>query len=134
MVIPSIYEPFGMVALEAAAAGAPIAAAATGGLSEIVESGVTGVRFPAGDPRGLADAVGGLLSDEKLARRLAKQARSMVEQRYSWTSVAARTAAVYSGALREAPGYEARQAATALANGRPRVVVPEGNLLAAAAP
>jgi glycogen(starch) synthase len=131
VVIPSIYEPFGMVALEAAAAGAPIAAATTGGLAEIVEPGVTGVTFPAGEPRGLADSVSVLLSDEKLARRLSRQARSMVEQRYSWASVAARTVAVYSGALRGAPGYEARQAAAALKNGRPRIVVPDGNLLAA---
>ena len=45
-VIPSLYEPFGMIALEAAAAGAPLAVARTGGLAEIVESGVTGVTFP----------------------------------------------------------------------------------------
>ena len=48
--VPSLYEPFGMVALEAAAAGAPLAVAATGGLAEIVEPGVTGVTFPHSDP------------------------------------------------------------------------------------
>jgi glycogen(starch) synthase len=56
-VVPSIYEPFGMVALEAASAGAPLAVAATGGLAEIVEPGVTGVTFPARNPEGLAAAV-----------------------------------------------------------------------------
>src|SRR6266511_1507050 len=50
---------------------APLAVASTGGLNEIVEPGVTGVAFPAKDPRGLADAVGNLLSDEVLARRVA---------------------------------------------------------------
>jgi len=53
-VVPSLYEPFGMVALEAAAAGAPLAVAATGGLAEIVEPGVTGVTFPHSDPEALA--------------------------------------------------------------------------------
>jgi len=129
VVVPSIYEPFGMVALEAAAAGAPLAVASTGGLNEIVEPGVTGVTFPPKDPRGLADAVGSLLADEVLARRVAARARSMVVERFSWGTVAARTAAVYQTAVREAPGYEARQAAAALANGRPQIVVPDGNLL-----
>jgi glycogen(starch) synthase len=129
VVVPSIYEPFGMVALEAAAAGAPLAVASTGGLNEIVEPGVTGVTFPAKDPRGLADAVGNLLSDETLARRVAAKARSMVAKRFSWGTVAARTATVYQAGVREAPGYEARQAAAAIAGGRPQIVVPDGNLL-----
>ena len=110
VVVPSIYEPFGMVALEAAAAGAPLAVASTGGLNEIVEPGVTGVAFPAKDPRGLADAVGNLLSDEVLARRVACKARSMVAERFSWGTVAARTAAAYRTAVRQASGYEAHQA------------------------
>ena len=54
LVVPSIYEPFGMVALEAASAGAPLAVAATGGLAEIVEPGETGVTFPAKSPEALA--------------------------------------------------------------------------------
>src|SRR5258705_13130597 len=53
LVVPSIYEPFGMVALEGASAGAPLAVAATGGLAEIVEPGVTGVTFPAKSPEAL---------------------------------------------------------------------------------
>ena len=60
-VVPSRYEPFGMVALEAAAAGTPVVAADVGGLAEIVADGRVGVRFPAGDPVALADAVGRLL-------------------------------------------------------------------------
>ncbi|WP_033340480.1 glycosyltransferase family 4 protein [Catenuloplanes japonicus] len=128
-VIPSLYEPFGMIALEAASAGAPIAVSSTGGLAEIVEPGVTGVTFPHSNPDALADAVDSLLADEVFARRVARQARSMVSERYGWGTIAARTAAAYSAAIREAPAFNTKQAETQLANGRPKAVVPEGNLL-----
>ncbi|BCJ63080.1 glycosyltransferase family 4 protein [Polymorphospora rubra] len=128
-VIPSLYEPFGMIALEAAAAGAPLAVAATGGLAEIVEPGVTGVTFPHSDPGALAGAVDSLLGDAAFARRVARQARSMVSERYGWSTIAARTAAAYASAQRDNDSFTARQAAAQLAGGRPRVVVPEGNLL-----
>ncbi|GAA4590010.1 glycogen(starch) synthase [Actinoplanes octamycinicus] len=94
-VVPSIYEPFGMVALEAAAAGTPVAVAATGGLAEIVEDRVTGVKFPPGDPEALAGAVAGVLADRDHARALAWRARQRVVDDYNWPSIAARTAAVY---------------------------------------
>src|SRR5262249_16503321 len=92
-VLPSIYEPFGMVALEAAAAGAPLAVAATGGLTEIVEPGETGVTFPAKDPDGLAGAVSTLLADPPFAQRVAGNARALVTERYAWAAVARRTVA-----------------------------------------
>jgi glycogen(starch) synthase len=97
-VVPSIYEPFGMVALEAAAAGTPVAVADTGGLAEIVDDGVTGVKFPAQDPSALAAAVGGVLADREYARTLARQARRRVRDDFTWPAVAARTAAVYDTA------------------------------------
>jgi glycogen(starch) synthase len=128
-VVPSLYEPFGMVALEAAAAGAPLAVAATGGLAEIVQPGVTGVTFPHSDPDALAGAVGTLLADEMLAVRVAREARTMVTRRYAWTAIAARTAAAYVAAVNEAPSPQARHAAL-LPDNRPTIVVPEGNLLA----
>jgi glycogen(starch) synthase len=128
-VVPSLYEPFGMVALEAAAAGAPLAVAATGGLAEIVEPGVTGVTFRHGDTDALAGAVGSLLADEIFARRVAREARCRVTERYGWATIAARTAAVYAVAVREAASFATRQAATVPAGGRPKIVVPEGNLL-----
>jgi glycogen(starch) synthase len=130
MVVPSIYEPFGMVALEAAAAGAPLAVASTGGLAEIVQPGETGVTFPAQDPSGLAEAVGALLSDEPFARRVATRAKAMVGERYGWASIADRTADVYAKARGEAPTFTAEQTAAALEFGRPSIVVPDGNLLA----
>jgi len=134
LVVPSIYEPFGMVALEGASAGAPLAVAKTGGLAEIVEPGQTGVAFPAGDPAALAASVGSLLGDEPFARRVAKRAKAMVAERYGWPGIAAVTAGVYARAAGEAPGFVAEQAARYLEQGRPNIVVPEGNLLAGARP
>jgi glycogen(starch) synthase len=130
LVVPSIYEPFGMVALEGASAGAPLAVAATGGLTEIVEEGVTGVKFAAKNPDALAASVGSLLEDEMFARRVAKEARVMVNERYSWDTICDHTATVYTTAVHEAPGFAAKQADTYMEQGRPRIVVPEGNLLA----
>ncbi|MFG1917949.1 glycosyltransferase family 4 protein [Micromonospora sp. NPDC048898] len=129
-VVPSLYEPFGMVALEAAAAGAPLAVARTGGLAEIVESGVTGVTFPHSDPDALAGAVGQLLDDEIFARRVARRARTMVGEQYGWTTIAARTAASYTAARREHGPLQTRRATAQLAGGRARMTIPEGNLLA----
>ncbi|RKN34856.1 glycosyltransferase family 1 protein [Micromonospora musae] len=129
-VVPSLYEPFGMVALEAAAAGAPLAVAATGGLAEIVEPGVTGVTFPHSDPDALAGAVDRLLGDEVFARRVAREARSMVGRRYSWAAIAARTVGSYLGARREHPPLQARHATARMGIPRPRITIPEGNLLA----
>ena len=130
MVVPSIYEPFGMVALEAAAAGAPLAVASTGGLAEIVHSGETGVTFPAQNPDALAAAVGSLLADEPLARRVATRAKAMVGERYGWATIADNTAAVYARAGGESPVFVAEQTAAEMEFGRPSIVVPEGNLLA----
>ncbi|MBQ0897533.1 glycosyltransferase family 4 protein [Micromonospora sp. U56] len=129
-VVPSLYEPFGMVALEAAAAGAPLAVASTGGLAEIVEPGVTGVTFPHSDPDALAGAVDQLLADEVFARRVARRARTMVSRRYGWATIAARTADSYAAARRDHGTFQARRATTLLAGGRPRIAIPEGNLLA----
>jgi glycogen(starch) synthase len=128
-VVPSLYEPFGMVALEAAAAGAPLAVADTGGLAEIIESGVTGVTFPHSDPDALATAVGSLLSAPEHAQSLARQALTMVGERYGWQSIAAKTAGAYYAAIDEEPLIRAeRIAALALAE-RPQIVIGEGNLL-----
>src|SRR5262249_58796567 len=81
-VLPSIYEPFGLVALEAAAAGTPLVVADVGGLREFVEHGITGLRFAAGDVPGLADAVTALLSDELLAQRMSRSAREQLAEQY----------------------------------------------------
>jgi glycogen(starch) synthase len=127
-VVPSIYEPFGMVALEAAAAGTPLVVADTGGLREIVEHGITGLRFAPGEPAQLADAVTALLSDEVLARRLTKDARAVLARDYAWSTIAGRTVEAYRRAVREERALQAGLVARAQAP--LRMVVRDGNLLA----
>lgn len=126
-VVPSIYEPFGLVALEAAAAGTPLVVADVGGLREFVEHGVTGLRFRAGDHAGLANAVSSVLSDEVLARRLARQAKAVLERDYAWPRVAEQVAATYVRGQREERALRAELAGRAA---RPlSVVLRDGNLL-----
>ncbi len=98
-VVPSLYEPFGMVALETMASGTPCIAADTGGLREIVVHEATGLRFTPGDPRSLADTMLRILTDERLDRRLSMDARRMLEQQFSWRSIAAHTVDVYRDAI-----------------------------------
>ncbi|WP_433342496.1 glycosyltransferase family 4 protein [Micromonospora sp. CA-111912] len=130
--VPSIYEPFGMVALEGAAAGAPLAVAATGGLAEIVEPGVTGMTFAPQDPAGLTEAVHALLSDREHARRLARRARAMVNEQYGWAAIAHRTAAAYAAAIAKAPAFTAERAERRMTEGRSPAHIADGNLLTAA--
>jgi len=78
-VVPSLYEPFGLVALEAMACGVPIVASAVGGLKEIVVDGECGLLVPPNDPRKLADALVTLLGSEPLRRRLAEAARQRAQ-------------------------------------------------------
>jgi glycogen(starch) synthase len=97
--VPSRYEPFGLVALEAMAAGTPVVVTRTGGLPEVVEHGHTGAVVPPADPAALAAAVGGLLDDPARGRQLGANATTVVAQRYGWAPVAAATAAVYADVL-----------------------------------
>ena len=124
-VVPSRYEPFGLVALEAAAAGTPVVAADVGGLAEVVGDGRIGLRFPAGDPAALAEAVTRLLGDPRLGRRLVRAGRAALAAEYSWAQVAARTVATYERAALEERALHAPAPA-------PRPTVPEGNLLTGA--
>ena len=94
-VVPSLYEPFGLVALEAMAAGCPCVVADTGGLREIVPDDV-GLRVRPRDPRALADALTLVLSNPAVRLRLATAARAHV-RRFDWGDVARRTGAVYDG-------------------------------------
>ncbi|RJQ07405.1 MAG: glycosyltransferase family 1 protein, partial [Bacillota bacterium] len=101
-VVPSYYEPFGLTALEAMAAGAPVVVSDTGGLAETVVHEETGLKIPPANPGELAAAVLRLLADRDLAFGLAQEAKAQVAVRYSWSEVAARTAAVYEEVIREA--------------------------------
>jgi glycogen(starch) synthase len=103
VVLPSHYEPFGIVALEAAAAGAPLVVARSGGLAEVVVDGETGLSFAPRDVAGLADAVGRVLDDPPAAARRAARARERLATDFAWAAIAARTAAVYGAARRRPP-------------------------------
>lgn len=102
VVVPSLYEPFGIVALEAQLAGTPVAVADTGGLPELVEPGVTGLRFAPQRPDALAEAVAQLLRDPAAAAAMARTAARQVVDRFSWPAVASRTAAAYRAAADQA--------------------------------
>ena len=94
-VVPSLYEPFGMVALEAMSLGAPVVASRTGGLADIVIDGETGRSVPPGDPVALAGALVATLSDPARSRVLAREARALLAQRYDWGSIARDTVDCY---------------------------------------
>ena len=99
-VVPSIYEPFGLVALEAMASGCPCIVADTGGLREVVPHEGAGLRFAAHDPEALGEVAVRVLTDEELSRRLVAEAHEHV-LRFDWADVAARTAEVYADLVGE---------------------------------
>jgi glycogen(starch) synthase len=94
-VVPSIYEPFGLVALEAMASGCPTIVADTGGLREVVPNEDVGLRFRSRDPRSLATMMERVLSDADLRERLIAEAGEHV-LRFDWADIARQTAAVYA--------------------------------------
>ncbi|ABM12911.1 (1-_4)-alpha-D-glucan synthase (ADP-glucose) [Mycolicibacterium vanbaalenii PYR-1] len=99
-VLPSHYEPFGIVALEAAATGTPLVTSTAGGLGEAVIDGVTGLSYPPGDVAALARAVRAVLDSPAAAQRRARAARERLTSDFSWHTVAAETAQVYLAAKR----------------------------------
>jgi glycogen(starch) synthase len=95
-VVPSLYEPFGLVALEAMASGCPTIVADTGGLREVVPGGRrVGLRFRARDSHALARLAEELLADDALRDRLVAEASEHV-LRFDWGDVARQTAEVYA--------------------------------------
>jgi len=100
-VFPSIYEPFGIVALEAMAAGTPVLVSDTGGLGEIISHGIDGLKVPPGRPDLLARYLHELLNRPELARKHGQRAYRKVVTRYDWSQIAAETAGVYAEVLKE---------------------------------
>jgi glycogen synthase len=94
-VIPSLYEPFGIVALEAMAAGAPTVAARTGGLAEILDNTRAGVLFEPGNADALADAIAEVLLHPEYTAEMQAGAHRLLQARYSWDAIAAQTVGVY---------------------------------------
>jgi len=107
-VAPSIYEPFGLVAVEAMACGTPVVVGDTGGLREIVAGG-HGLRFTPQDADHLAERLTEVLTDDDLANRLVTRARTRITSRYEWSTVAASTVAVYDQAIREDDALAGRE-------------------------
>jgi glycogen synthase len=99
VVIPSFYEPFGIVALETLAAGAPLVAARTGGMAEVLDDADAGLLFTPGDAKALADAVTRTLTDADLRTRQTANGLNLVHQHYSWDAVAAHTINTYQKVL-----------------------------------
>ncbi len=99
VVVPSLYEPFGLVALEAMLGEAAVAVAGAGGLPEIVRGGHDGVVVGPGDPRALADALRTLAHEPERRLALARAGRERALTTFSWESVAVRTREVYARAL-----------------------------------
>ena len=109
LVVPSLYEPFGMVALEGMVCGTPVIACDTGGLSDIIEHEVSGVKVPPNDPRALASALAQLLLNPARGQQLAQAGQQRAETAFRWSDVAIRTVAVYEQVLgARVEGGEAR--------------------------
>jgi D-inositol-3-phosphate glycosyltransferase len=94
-VVPSHYEPFGLVAIEAMACGTPVVASAVGGLKFTVISEQTGLLVPPHDVSKFAHAIGRILTDDLWARKIRKQASTRVQQNFSWTGVAIQLSDLY---------------------------------------
>jgi glycosyltransferase involved in cell wall biosynthesis len=111
---PSIYEPFGIINLEAMACGTPVVATAVGGIPEVVVPGETGLLVPLpgpvsqtfepGDPAGLsrslAEAINRLMRDPALRARMGQAGRRRVEEHFSWSAIARKTADLYASLAR----------------------------------
>ena len=112
---PSIYEPFGIINLEAMACGTPVVASAIGGIPEVVTDGVTGVLVPVEQqdvapfepldpPRFSADlaaAINRLLADADLRQRMTQTGRERIEREFAWPAIAGQTAELYASLRRE---------------------------------
>lgn len=103
-VFPSLYEPFGIVALEAMASGVPVIVSDVGGLSEIVENNVNGLKVEAKNSDSLSHAISYLLDNPDEAERLKQNAFKKVIEKYDWKSIAEITRALYLKTLEEARG------------------------------
>ena len=100
-VVPSLFEPFGIVALEAMAAKSPIVVSDTGGLSEIVNHDIDGVKVYTGNPDSLAWGINRVLTDEAYANTIRTNAHRKVQEKYNWDKIAQQTKTMYENILAE---------------------------------
>jgi D-inositol-3-phosphate glycosyltransferase len=102
VIMPSHYESFGMVALEAMACGTPVVASQVGGLGFLVQDGVTGFVVPHADPELLSEKIKLLVCDEELRLQLGKNANAYAQD-YDWQKITKRTIELYDRVLSSAP-------------------------------
>jgi D-inositol-3-phosphate glycosyltransferase len=98
VIMPSHYESFGMVALEAMACGTPVIASEVGGLAYLVRDGETGFHVPDSDPQILAERICEIITDQLLRRELGEQAARHAKG-YAWPIIAEKILAVYEKVL-----------------------------------
>ena len=98
-VFPSTYEPFGIVAIESMLSGTPTIVSDVGGLNEIIEHGVTGMKSYAGNANSIADSVLSLLFDSKLCANISQNAIKKVKENYNWSKITDSTYYVYQLAI-----------------------------------
>lgn len=132
-VAPSLYEPFGLVALEATALGTPVIVSDTGGLSEFAGAGDCATAVPPGDAESLAAAIIGDLADPAAAEARARRASRALAERYDWGGISRRTVHAYREAAeaQAAPPFDERldRAAARHSIDPPTFVAPLGRLL-----
>jgi glycosyltransferase involved in cell wall biosynthesis len=100
-VVPSLFEPFGIVALEAMAAKSPVVVSDTGGLGEIVEHDVTGVKVYPNNTESLAWGITKVLLDDKYRNNLRESAYKRIQEKYDWDKIAQQTERIYEAVLGE---------------------------------
>jgi len=100
-VVPSLFEPFGIVALEAMAAKSPVVVSDTGGLSEIVKHDVTGFKAYPNNSESLAWGITKILLDENYRNYIRENAYRQVQEKYDWEKIALQTKAIYQAVLGE---------------------------------
>jgi glycogen(starch) synthase len=100
-VVPSLFEPFGIVALEAMAAKSPVVVSDTGGLSEIVDHDITGFKAYPNNPDSLAWGIIKILLDKPYRNYLIENAYRTVQEKYDWEKIAQQTRQIYEGVLGE---------------------------------
>ena len=93
---PSVYEPLGIVNLEAMACGTAVVGSRTGGIPEVVADGETGLLVPPGEPEPLAEALNALLRDPDRAAAMGRAGRERVIAEFGWAAIASQTAALYA--------------------------------------
>ena len=103
---PSLYEPFGIVALEGMLAGAATVVSDSGGLNEIVSHRIDGMKSYAGNPNSLADSILECLYDEDLCAQMAKKAHEKVVSEFNWDTIGKKTMDVYKDAIKMAKAAE----------------------------